>query len=207
MSVYIEPLDQVVKTSMFSLDADAFDLVNYTSDADAASAGAHPPNACLDADTPKGVLGGSVAALSLASAPVNDWAVKQAGHAAFGTSGRIVGLFGANSEGNAFENAPAAASGKIAVYMAGGLFHVYAFETNTSVRAGSGPYTWASILGNYTVGAALYCSPQGLLTTVAPSSYSSNPFAAGADNVVGYVTKAPTSTDLELGMVLMVKNA
>lgn len=177
----IKPLDKVINSSRWELRSADFDIVNFRS-------GGAPANATLNADTPKGVLGGSVALQTAA------WECGLADHTM--TQGQSLGLFNLGSEGNAFENAPAAASGVVSVYMHGGTFEVFVFETNSA----DAPYS--DILGSYTIGALLYCSPFGLLTPEVPSGL--NDHAGGVDTVVASVAKVPTATDLELGIKLLL---
>jgi hypothetical protein len=181
MAVSIKPLDKVVASSMWNLESAAFDIVNFRS-------GGNPTNSTLNADTPKGVLGGSVARIS------DDWESTLADHTV--EQGEVLGLYNLGSEGNAFENAPAAASGKVAINMHGGNFLVYVFETNSADAA------YGDILASYTVGTLLYTSPFGLLTTELPSGLADH--AGGVDTVIAQVTKAPTATDLELGIKLLI---
>jgi hypothetical protein len=113
------------------------------------------------------------------------------------TANQAIGLFSSGSEGNAFENAPAAASGVVPIYMDMGIYELFVFETN-------GLANDASILSSYTIGAALYCSAWGFLTVEAPvtAAASAAYLTAGTANniVVGTVTKVPTASDLSLGV-------
>jgi hypothetical protein len=163
----------------WTLAAASFDVINYR------PAGA-PPNTTLNADTPRGVLAGSVATYG-----ANDWESKLGDHTSF-----PLGLYSWGSEGNAFENAPSVASGIVPIYMSGGVFEVFVFETNSSDT----PY--ASILASYALGAPLFCSPFGLLTPQRPTTLVGR--AGGIDNVIAYVGKAPTVSDLRLGIKMVV---
>jgi len=197
MSIYIEVLDKVTNSSAYTLKSSSFDRDNYHSDA---GTGAHVSNLNFDADTPKGVLGGSVASLSVGG---NNWEARDGAK-----NYRPIGLFSGNSEGNAFENAPAAASGKVGVYMNGGHFLVYAFETNEGAPSGSTPsITYASCLNSYAIGSPLYCSGEGLLTPVANTSDpSSVGYTTGSGAwYVGLCTKVPTASELELGVLLSIQ--
>ena len=167
-----------IATSMFDLEANSFDIQNYR------SAGA-PANATMDSDTNKGVLGGSVASLS------GEWEAAGATH---NDGNAILGLFAKDSEGAAYENKPAVASGKVAIFQDGGLFLLYTFETNQAEGA------FGDLVAGYALGGSLYVSPFGLLTSELPSAHSS----AGTDNVVATITKVPTSTELEMGIHLKV---
>jgi len=176
----IEPLSKVINASNFNLLAAAFDITNFR------AAGA-PANSTLTADTPKGVLGGSVAL-----AGTGDWQAANATHIA----GMRLGLFGGNSEGNAFENSPAAASGVVPIYMGDGLFLIYAFESHSADSA------YGTIMSTYDIGDPLYSSPFGLLTPELPSTMADH--ASGVDTVIANVVKVPTASDLELGIKLIV---
>jgi hypothetical protein len=195
MASTIQPLGKVLCTSRFSLEANAFDIVNYN----------NKTNLTLSADTPKGVLGGSVAAMA-----GNPWEAGAAASVTFATpqAGRTnrithiakaLGLFGGNSEGNAFENAPAAASGIVPIYMNGGLFEIYVFESHA--EAGT------SQLSTYALGGLLYCSPWGLITCEAPTTQDGTATftdATGTDVVIALCTKVPSASDLRLGLKLLV---
>jgi hypothetical protein len=175
----IKPLDKVITSSRWDLNADSFDRVNYRP-------GSDPPNSTLNPDTPKGVLGG------MCAVPTADWESGDGDH----TAEVVLGLFNLGSEGNAFENAPAAASGKVAIHMHGGDFDLFVFETNSA----DSPY--ASILASYTIGATLYCSPFGLLTPEVPSGLGDH--AGGVDTPVAVCVKVPTASELECGIKLLV---
>jgi len=177
----IQPKGKVINTSAFSLDATAFDQTNYRS-------GGQPQNDTLSVDTPKGVLAGSVAA------PGPDGWTAQAGKY---NSVSLLGLFSDNSEGNPFENSPGPASGVVGIYMSGGLFDLFIFETHAALTA------WASILSTYTVGAKVYASVYGLVTTQLPTDVDGGP-ADGVNTILGYVVSAPTAGNLKLGIKLAV---
>ena len=121
-------------SSRFSLASASFDITNYN----------NLTNNTLSADTPKGVLGGMVATLNSGT----DWQAAVGLSVTFAsvpagrpTANKItasypaLGLFAGNSEGNAFENAPAAASGIVPIYMDFGLYEVYVFESHTQAGA------------------------------------------------------------------------
>jgi hypothetical protein len=174
----IRPIDKVSCSSRYSLQTAAFDLNNTPSGSRILS-----PNLCITADFPKGVLGGMCARASAA------WEVREGIH-----TSPVLGLFSGNSEGNAFENAPAIASGIVPIYMNGGNFLLYLFETHEHESA------YPSIMSTYDVGDKLYCSAFGLLTTEAPSTHA----VVGVDDPVAICTKVPTTTDLELGVKLLI---
>jgi hypothetical protein len=175
----IRPIDKVTCSSRYSLQTAAFDLNNTPSGSYRANA-----NAIITTDFPKGVLGGSCARSSAA------WEAREGIHTA-----QVLGLFAKNSEGNAFENSPAIASGVVSIYMNGGNFYLYIFETADQ----NTPFS-ASQLGNYNFGTPLYCSAYGLLTPQLPSAQTT----PGTDNIVALCTKVPSASDLELGIKLLV---
>lgn len=174
----IRPLNKVTASSRYSLQTAAFDLNNTVSGSYRLN-----PNTNITSDFPKGILGGSCARAS------GNWEAREGIH-----TSPVLGLFANNSEGNAFENSPAIASGIVPIYMNGGDFLLYVFETHAHQTA------YASILGNYDVGDKLYCSAFGLLTTELPSAHAS----PGTDDPVAICTKAPVAADLELGIKLLV---
>lgn len=182
MPTTIQPKSKVINSSAFSLKSTAFDQLNYRS-------GGAPPNDTITADTPKGVLGGSVATVSA----INDYESAPGLH----SSAILIGLYSDQSEGNPFENAPAAASGVVGIYMSGGLFDLYLFECENA----NSPY--ASILASYTYMAALYASPFGLVTNQQPTTLTA-PYSGGINTILGYVTAIPTSSNLRLGIKLIL---
>ena len=102
----------------------------------------------ITTSTPKGVLGGTVAALS----PGNDYTVVA------GTEALMpVGLFVNDAAGAAFENSPAVASGKVTVIKGMASVEVDVYETEGLVGS------------TYAVGQPLYCSDDSLLTNVVSS--------------------------------------
>lgn len=177
----IQPKGKVINTSCFSLDDVAFDQSNFR-------AGGSPQNDTLSVDTPKGVLAGSVA-----SPGPGDWEA-QAGKY---NGASLLGVFSDNSEGNPFENSPGPASGVVGIYMAGGLFDLFVFETHAALTA------FASILSGYTIGAKLYCSLFGLITNQLPTAVDGLA-ADGVDTVVGIVTAVPTAGSLKMGFKLVI---
>ena len=159
-----------VNNSLFYLAAEGFTKVNPVE-----IAGENPPY---------GVLAGSVAALDK-NAAEGEY-IATAGN---GTN-RPIGLFLNNAEGAPFENAPAVASGKVAVFMRGDC-EVDLFEP-----------------GEYAVGDELYGSANGFLTNVKPeieSNSESDSEAATADEtVIGIVTKVPTTAEPTLGVKMLI---
>lgn len=141
-------------SSLFTLGEGCFDKVN---DADVAGARA-----------PYGVLGGSVAALS-----GNSYEVVPAD----GTK-IAVGLFLNNAEGAPYENAPAVASGKVAICQK---------QASVEVDIYSAGVTFA-------VGDKLYSDADGYLTNVESAN----------KQVIGIVTKVPTAADPFLGLDMYI---
>jgi len=129
-------------------------------------------NTTLSVNTPRGVLGGSVAGISAGLdytvVPCTDQLMP-------------VGLFVNDAAGAAFENSPAVASGKIAVMKAQASVEVDVYETRNA--AGAADLTYA-------VGEKLYCSAQGLLTNEASTE----------GTIIGIVTKAPSTASPTLGL-------
>jgi len=180
-SANIQPKSKVINSSAFSLDDDAFDQTNYRS-------GGSPQNDTLSVDTPKGVL-----AASVASPGPGAWEA-QAGNY---NAPNQLGLFSDNSEGDPFSNAPGPASGVVGIYMGGGIFDVFIFETHAALTA------FASIIASYTVGSSLYCSLFGLLTNELPTAVDGLA-GDGVNTVIGIVTSAPSATNLKLGLKLVI---
>lgn len=129
-------------------------------------------NTTLSVNTPRGVLGGSVAAVS----PGLDYT------AVPGTDVlRPIGLFVNDAAGAAFENSPAVASGKIAIMKQLASVEVDIYETRNA--ADNADLTYA-------VGDLLYCSAQGLLSNEVSSE----------GTVIGLCTKAPSTASPTLGL-------
>jgi len=195
----INPLSKNITASRFQLASDSFDIANFQP-----GGAGNQSNDTLSADTPKGVLGGAVAATDLG----NDWQSAIAAGVTHDTpiTGRgnqitlslpALGLYSDNSEGNAFENSPAAASGTVGIFMTGGLFELFVFETHTAADVIQ--------LAAYTIGAPLFVSPYGLITVEAPTVQDGVAgLSAGIDVILANVTKAPTATDLSIGLKLLV---
>jgi hypothetical protein len=133
-------------------------------------------NATLSINTPRGVLGGSVAALSAG----NDYTVVP------GTDTIMpAGLFVNDAAGAAFDNAPAVASGKVAVIKGLASVEVDVYETRDA-----GDTTDLT----YAVGEKLYSSAQGFLTNEASTE----------GTVIGVVTKQPTTVSPTLGLDMRI---
>jgi len=130
-------------------------------------------NATLSVNTPRGVLGGSIAAVS---AGVD--------YTAFPMSNGMmpIGLFVNDAAGAAFENAPAVASGKIAVIKGQPSVEVDVYET-TGLSGGA-----------YAVGQYLYGSTYGLLTNSTSAS----------SVIIGVCTKAPSTVSPVLGLDMRI---
>lgn len=136
--------------------------------------GVHP-NDTLSVNTPRGVLGGSVAAVDS-----EDYTVVP------GTADLPpVGLFVNDAAGAAFENSPAVASGKIPVMKGQASVEVDVYETRNA--ADDADLT-------YSVGDLLYSSAQGFLTN-----------EVSADGtVIGIVTKAPATASPTIGLDMRI---
>jgi len=133
-------------------------------------------NTTLSVNTPRGVLGGSIAAVSAGL----DYTVVP-----MTTSLTPVGLFVNDAAGAAFENSPAVASGKVAVMKGQASVEVDVYETRNA--ADSADLTYA-------VGEKLYGSAQGMLTNETTAS----------SEVIGIVTKAPSTSSPTLGLDMRV---
>ena len=144
------------------LSDDCFTKQNY---------GAGPDNDTLSVNTPRGVLGGSIAAVSAGL----DYTVVPCTDLL-----RPVGLFVNDAAGAAFENSPAVASGKVAVMKAMASVEADVYETSDP---GNVPIVYA-------VGDKLYSSAQGLLTNVPSTELT----------VIGILTKAPQTASPTMGL-------
>jgi hypothetical protein len=133
-------------------------------------------NTTLSVNTPRGVLGGSIAAVSAGL----DYTVVP-----MTTSLMPVGLFVNDAAGAAFENSPAVASGKIAVMKAMASVEVDVYETRNAADNADLTY----VVGNY-----LYGSAQGFLTNETTASAI----------VIGVVTKVPTTSSPTLGLDMRI---
>ena len=130
-------------------------------------------NSTLSVNTPRGVLGGSVAGISpgldYMAVPCTDTL-------------RPIGLFVNDAAGAAFENSPAVASGKVAVIKGQPSVEVDVYET---VDAATGLVALV-----YAVGNLLYSSAQGLLSNETSSE----------GTVIGVLTKAPSVSSPTIGL-------
>lgn len=134
-------------------------------------------NTTLSVSTPRGVLGGSVAAMSSTG---GSYVVEP------GTKDNVaVGLFVNDAAGAAFDNAPAVASGKVAVIKGMASVEVDVYETRNALNNADLAYN---------VGSKLYSSAQGLLTTEASTDAT----------VIGIVTKKPTIASPTLGVDMRI---
>lgn len=133
-------------------------------------------NTTLSVNTPRGVLGGSVAAVSAGF----DYTVVP-----MAASLQPVGLFVNDAAGAAFENSPAVASGKVAIMKGMASVEVDVYETRNAADN-------ADLV--YAVGNLLYGSAQGLLTKETTAS----------SVVIGVVTKAPSTTSPTLGLDMRI---
>lgn len=133
-------------------------------------------NTTLSVNTPRGVLGGSVAGLSAG----NDYTVVPCTNTLM-----PVGLFVNDAAGAAFENSPAVASGKVAVLKGQASVEVDVYETRNAADT-------ANI--TYAVGEKLYSSAYGLLTNEASSE----------GTVIGVVTKSPSTSSPTLGLDMRI---
>jgi len=154
------------RSSLFTASETCFTKANYGNNT----------NSTLSVNTPRGVLGGSVAGLSAG-----------ADYTAYPCHKTLtpIGLFMNDAAGAAFDNANAVASGKITVakFMS---VEVDVYETNTVAD------DTASI--TYVVGQPLYSSVWGLLTN-----------EAGASTVIiGFVTKVPSATSPTIGLNMAI---
>lgn len=137
--------------------------------------GVHP-NSTLSVNTPRGVLGGSVAAVSAG----NDYTVVP------GTDTiRPVGLFLNDAAGHPFENAPAVASGKVTVLKGQASCEVDVYETRNAADT-------ADLV--YQVGDFLYSSAQGYLTREVSTE----------GTIIGVCTKVPSAASPTLGLDMRI---
>jgi len=156
-------LNRTNMNSLFTLADVCYTQANYGNNT----------NTTLSVNTPRGVLGGSIAAISAAGGdyvayPCNLTTIP-------------VGLFVNDAAGAAFDNAPAVASGKIAVLKGRGSVEVDVYETRNAANN-------ANL--KYALGDKLYSSAYGLLTNETSSSQV----------VIGAVTKVPTTASPTLGL-------
>lgn len=155
------------RNSLFSLNSVAFTRPNTAAQA-GRTLGRIPTNA------PAGALSGMLAMMSgnyeaSLTADVNNVP-------------SVIGIFYLDAAGEAYENTPAIASGKLAVMTGPGSYETDLYETVK--EAGTAlDVAWANAIG-----LPLYASDFSLLTTENTGSI-----------VVGYVTKCPTANNPFLG--------
>ena len=133
-------------------------------------------NTTLSVNSPRGVLGGSVAGIS---AGVDYTAVPCTDNL------KPIGLFVNDAAGAAFENAPAVASGKVTVIKGQPSVEVDVYETRNA--ADNADLTYA-------VGNLLFSSAQGFLSNETSSD----------GTVVGLVTKAPSTASPTIGLDMRI---
>jgi hypothetical protein len=161
--------------SSWDLQTEAFDLNNQPLNPNFRA----NQNFLITPDVPNGVLGGMVAGQAGDWESVNclDTMVP-------------LGLYNKNSEGEPYTNNSAVGSGKVAIYMHGGTFLVYLFETYAVGAAGAAK----SLSVSYAPGKLLYCSPYSLLTDD----------VAATNAVVAIVSATPTTITQELGIKMVI---
>lgn len=141
----------VLKDSIPTLSADGFTQSNPS-----IVTASNAKSTTLPVNVKKGVLSGSVAmtrpdaGANMVGGPAASSVAKQ----------RPLGLFINDAAGNAFENTPAAASGK-SPFLRGGSCGVKVYETQQQTTVGGGSVGTALA---YSVGDHLYASVNGLLT-------------------------------------------
>lgn len=155
------------RNSLFSLNSAAFTRPNTAAQA-GRTLGRIPANA------PAGALSGMLAMMSgnyESTLAANNPNVPS-----------VIGIFYLDAAGEAYENTPAIASGKLAVMTGQGSYETDLYETvkedGTALAV-----AWANAIG-----LPLYCSDFSLLTTENTGSI-----------IVGYVTKCPTANNPFLG--------
>lgn len=141
--------------SLFKLDPKAFTQDNYDES-----------NPTIDVMVPRGVLAGSVAAV------VDSYTAG----AADGTNAEI-GIFANDAAGAPFDNAPAVASGKIAIVQGMASLEVDVYANVT-----------------FNIGDKLYADAKGLLTNVQSTTQT----------VIGICTKVPTVESPTLGLDMRI---
>jgi len=154
------------------------------------------PSTTLTGNTKRGVLGGSVCV-----------ARGDAGNGQVGgppavpdADNKPLGIFINDAEGNAFENAPAPASGKGPYVSGQGSYGVRIYETSQQTTTGGGAV--GDALTAYKTGQSLYCGINGLLTNRANDSIEVA--ASGTAKEVGTVIVAPDSSFPELVFNLLL---
>jgi len=133
-------------------------------------------NTTLSVNTPRGVLGGSVAGIS----PGLDYTVVPCTNEL-----RPVGLFMNDAAGAAFENSPAVASGKVAVLKGQASVEVDVYETRNAANTADLTYAVSDLL---------YCSAQNFLTNELSTE----------GTVIGVCTKAPSTASPTLGLDMRI---
>jgi hypothetical protein len=161
----LKVLHEGQRSSLFAASATCFTKANYGNNT----------NTTISINTPRGVLGGSVAAVSAGA----DYTVYPCDKDL-----TPLGLFMNDAAGAAFDNASAVASGKITVVKYASV-EVDVYETRNA--ADNADLTYAC-------GNKLYSSVYGLLTNEASTSAI----------VIGYVTKVPSATSPTLGLNLAI---
>ncbi len=172
----------------------------------------------LPANVKRGVLGGSVA-FTRPDVGANTVGGAVLVSAAYVVGTRPLGLFINDAAGNAYENLPAAASGK-SPFLRGGSVGVKLYETQkqTTVSYSGGAVGAGGVVGTaltYNVGDKLYASVNGLLTNDFTDSYEFQWIQAGLlgsgvsgacsePNVtrLGTVIAPPDSTSSEMFLTL-----
>jgi hypothetical protein len=129
-------------------------------------------NTTLSVNTPRGVLGGSVAGIS----PGLDYTAVPCTNLL-----RPIGLFVNDAAGAAFENSPAVASGKVAIIKGQCSCEVDVYETRNAADTADLTYAVSNLL---------YCSAQGFLTNETSTE----------GTVIGVVTKAPSTSSPTIGL-------
>lgn len=169
----------------------------------------------LPANVKRGVLGGSVA-FTRPDIGANAVGGAVLVSAAYVVGTRPLGLFINDAAGNAYENLPAAASGK-GPFLRGGSVGVKLYET--AVQTTVAQYGVAGVVGTaltYSVGDKLYASVNGLLTNRWADSYeaqwitaagvgsTASTFVALEPDVtrLGTVVAPPDSTSSEMFLTL-----
>ena len=137
-------------------------------------------NTTLSVNTPRGVLGGSVAGVDPAAGdyiavPCDD----EQGNI------KAVGLFVNDAAGAAFENSPAIASGKVTVTKGLPTIEIDVFETRDAADS-------ADLV--YAVGDLLFSSAQGFVSNE----------DAGGQTVLGICTKAPSVASPVIGLDMRI---
>jgi len=133
-------------------------------------------NTTVSIETPRGVLGGSIAAVcgdDYVAVPCD-------------SDLQPIGLFANDAAGAPFENAPAIASGKVTVCKGMASIEVDVYESQTEANA--------NVSLTYNVGDKLYSSANGLLTKEVSTS----------EVVIGIVTKTPSPSSPSLGLDMRI---